>query len=64
MHVFLMQFACNMVDLHTWNTCVMLQCPCIVAAFTRYSFKHTNFILELLQLVQGNKWTDVKYNEV
>ena len=36
----------------------------IVAAFTRYSFKHTNFILELLQLVQGNKWTDVKYNEV
>ena len=36
----------------------------IVAAFTRYSFLHTNFILELLQLVQGNKWTDVKYNEV
>ena len=36
----------------------------IVAAFTRYNFLHTNFILELLQLVQGNKWTDVKYNKV
>ena len=34
----------------------------IVAVFTRYSFYYTNFILELLQLVKGNKWTDVKYS--
>ena len=27
----------------------------IVAAFTRFIFEHTNFILELLQLVKGNR---------
>ena len=25
--VFLLEFACNMVDFHARNTCVMLQCP-------------------------------------
>ena len=49
--VFLVEFACNMVDFHAWNTSVMLQCPWPVLYITQQ-----RLVINSFPSFDGPKW--------